>query len=73
MEGAVMMTYANGQAIEYTSFAASGYSAGTVVRYADEAEQDNPGDLLVYIRASSGKPFPMRESQLRVPDGRQQS
>ncbi len=33
------MTYAEGQNIEYTSFAPSGYSAGRVVRYAPADEQ----------------------------------
>jgi hypothetical protein len=59
--------YADGQIIEYTSFGLSGYSVGQVVRYADQAEQDNTADLLVYIRARSGdRPFPVRESQLRA-------
>lgn len=59
--------YADGQIIEYTSFDPSGYTAGQVVRYADETEQDNAADLLVYIRArSGGRPFPVRESQLRA-------
>jgi hypothetical protein len=58
--------YADGQVIEYTSFELSGYSVGQVVRYADESEQDNVADLLVYIRARSGaRPFPVRESQIR--------
>ena len=59
--------YADGQIIEYTSFELPEYSVGQVVRYADETEQDNAADLLVYIRARSGdKPFPVRESQLRA-------
>lgn len=59
--------YAAGQVIEYTSFDPSGYSVGQVVRYVGKAEQDNPADLLVYIRArSGGSPFRVRESQLRV-------
>ena len=59
--------YADGQVIDYTSFDPAGYSAGQVVRYAGESEQDNPADLLVYIRArSGGRPFPVRESQLRA-------
>jgi len=62
----VTSRYADGQIIEYTSFGLSGYSVGQVVRYADETEQDNAADLLVYIRArSGGTPFPVRESQLR--------
>ena len=58
--------FGDGQIIEYTSFGLSRYSVGQVVRYADETEQNNPADLLVYIRArSGGSPFPVRESQLR--------
>jgi hypothetical protein len=60
--------YADGQVIEYTSFAPNGYSLGQVIHYAALDEQDNPADPRVYIRAGSGsKPFPMRESQLRDP------
>lgn len=59
--------YTDGQIIEYTSFEQSRYSVGQVVRYADDTEQDNTADLLVYIRARSGdRPFPVRESQLRA-------
>ncbi|MEU6719754.1 hypothetical protein ABZ897_50580 [Nonomuraea sp. NPDC046802] len=60
--------YAEGQIIEYTSFAMGGYSVGQVVRYADQAEQDEPADLRVYIRTrSGGRPFWVREGQLRAP------
>jgi hypothetical protein len=59
--------YADGQIIEYTSFAKGGYSVCQVVRYAAPYEQDHPANLLVYIRTRSGdKPFRVRESQLRV-------
>ena len=58
-----MNTYHDGQIIEYTSFDRSGYSVGqVVVSYAGEAAPDR----LVIIRAKSGgKPFAVRESQLR--------
>ncbi|MEV4078725.1 hypothetical protein AB0J43_00335 [Nonomuraea fuscirosea] len=60
--------YAEGQIIEYTSFAMGGYSVGQVVRYADQAEQNKPADPQVYIRTrSGGRPFSVRESQLRAP------
>lgn len=66
--------YVEGQIIEYTSFAPSGYSTGQVTGYAAGDDQQRlclihgyePDDPFVYIRARSGsKPFPVRESQLR--------
>jgi hypothetical protein len=63
----ITRTYRDGQVIEYTSFDPSGYSVGQVVKYADDADQDNPADLLVLIRTRvGGRPFPVRESQLRA-------
>jgi hypothetical protein len=59
---AVMPVYRDGELIEYTSFSKSGWSIGRVVRYADGHEQPP----LVYIRArSGGKPFQVRENQIR--------
>ena len=54
--------YADGEVIEYTSFAESGWTVGQVVSYSPDYRANPP----VYIRTKSGgKPFTVRESQLR--------
>jgi hypothetical protein len=53
--------------VEYTSFDASGYSPGRVIRYAPGTDQDNLTDLLVEIRTASGSRVRVRESQVRPP------
>lgn len=63
------MTYEAGQIIEYTSFAPSGWSPAEVDRYAPDTEQNDPADPLVYVRTVNPprcKPFPLRESQIRL-------
>ena len=61
--------YQPGEAIEYTSFDSSGWSAGKVDRYAPAfLPVSSLDDPLVYIQTLSGSaPFPVRESQLRRP------